>query len=86
MEDFEKLRAELLKEGSGLWDFDRNSKKSRVWWTSIIGQYGTMYFSFDKKTIFPLWGGLSELTPEQKEIFRQDEPFWWEFFNIDTEE
>ena len=51
-----------------------------MWWISSIDEHGPMYFSFDKKTIYNYWEDYPQnLTPEQKEIFDKENPFWSDF-------
>lgn len=42
---------------------------------------GEFLFSFDKKKVFNLFEDYPDkLTPEQKELFDRENPFWKDFF------
>ena len=42
---------------------------------------GEFLFSFDKKKVFNLFADYPHnLTPEQKEIFDKENPYWKDFF------
>ncbi len=52
-----------------------------VWWLDDPDSVGGMVFSFDKKTKFNLFADYPyKLTPEQKEIFDKENPYWANFF------
>lgn len=60
--------------------FYKENPDNKVWWvhTDTIGEH---LFSFDKKKIFNLFADYPHnLTPEQKEIFDDENPYWKEFF------
>lgn len=62
-------------------DFYKNEDTDQIWWVDEIGTYGKHLFSFDKKEIFNLFADYPwKLTPEQKEIFDRENPYWKEFF------
>ncbi|MCD8287622.1 MAG: hypothetical protein LUC18_02130 [Porphyromonadaceae bacterium] len=68
---------EAEKEYGKLDKFDRLSKKSRVWRTAPVDCIGIHFFSFDRKHLYNVFSDIpNELTPEQKRIFAEDEPFW----------
>ena len=80
MIDYEELKKEYDKQGLRLSDFYKEERKDKVWWISSIDEHGPLYFSFDKKTIYNYWEDYPQnLTPEQKEIFDKDNPFWRDF-------
>ena len=53
-----------------------------TWWVEApMPDDGVWLFSFDKETIFNLFADYPwKLTPEQKEIFDRENPFWKDFF------
>ena len=52
-----------------------------VTWIRKPNQFGEMLFTFDGEKIFNLFRDYPyELTPEQKEIFDAENPFWAGFF------
>lgn len=73
----------FIEEHEGeLYDFEKHNPDDQIWWSSRVGILDSWVFSFDKKTIFKLFGDYpSSLTKEQKEIFDKENPFWAEFFN-----
>ena len=59
---------------------EENTEK-KVAWIRKPGQYGEMLFTFDGEKVFNLFRDYPhELTPEQKEIFDAENPFWAGFF------
>lgn len=61
--------------------FYKNRRKDSVWWVDTSEVDGLTLFSFDKKRIFNLFQDYPhELTPEQREIFDKENPFWKDFF------
>lgn len=59
-----------------------NDEGDRVWWkdSDAIGEH---IFSFDRKKEYNLFADYPDkLTPEEKEIFDKENPFWVEFFGI----
>ena len=62
-----------------LLDFYKRKPSDKIWWTRDIDIKGRMYFSFDKKTLFNIYSDYpGKLTPEQKEIFDKENPYWAE--------
>lgn len=58
----------------------KTNDSDKIWWkeTDYIGEW---VFSFDKKTEFNMFRDYPEkLTPEQKQIFDDENPHWKEFF------
>ena len=54
--------------------FHKRSPKSKIWWVDS-DEIGPMLFSFGKKTIHNVFGGTKqELTKEEWEIFKKEEP------------
>ncbi|MCD8287615.1 MAG: hypothetical protein LUC18_02095 [Porphyromonadaceae bacterium] len=68
---------EAEKKYGELRPLDRDNKKYRVWRTAPVKSKGILFFSFDKKHLYNAFSDIpEELTPEQKKIFIEDEPFW----------
>lgn len=62
-------------------EFYKETKDSKVWWVEYPHEIGTMEFSFDMETVFNLFRDYPHnLTPEQKEIFDKENPYWAGFF------
>jgi hypothetical protein len=60
--------------------FYKNNPTDKIYWveTDTVGQW---LFTFDKKTIFNMFRDYPDmLTPEQKEVFDNENPYWKEFF------
>ena len=64
----------------------------RVWSVTELSDDGSplrgpILVTFDKRTIFNLWTDFpSKFTPEQIQIMREEEPYWYEFFMPRLEE
>ncbi len=64
----------------------------RVWSVTELSDDGSplrgpILVTFDKRTIFNLWTDFpSKFTPEQIQIMREEEPYWYEFFMSRLEE
>lgn len=62
-------------------DFYKENPGDLIWWKETPDTTGEFLFSFDKETIFNLFSDYPwKLTPEQKEIFDRENPFWKDFF------
>lgn len=62
-------------------DFYKNNQNDLIWWAQEMDTVGQFLFSFDKKTVYNLFRDYPhKLTPEQKEIFDKENPYWVEFF------
>lgn len=60
--------------------FYKNNASDNIWWIDSENR-GEWLFSFDKKNIFNMFSDYPwKLTPEQKEIFDKENPYWKEFF------
>lgn len=60
--------------------FYKKKKDDKIWWLDVI-DVNVSLFSFDKKEIFSLFGDYPHnLTPEQKQIFDAENPYWKKFF------
>lgn len=65
-----------------LGNFYKKNEADQVWWVRELNTKGRFLFSFDKKKIFNLFRDYPEkLTPEEKEIFDRENPYWVKFFN-----
>ena len=61
--------------------FYKEKRTDKVWWKETPDTVGEWLFSFDKKTVFNLFSDYPhKLTPEQKELFDKENPYWAEFF------
>ena len=62
-------------------DFYKENPQDKVYWVDNPESKGEHLFSFDKKVVFNLFADYPHnLTPEQKEIFDKENPYWEEFF------
>lgn len=63
--------------------FYKNKSSDVIWWLDNADEVtGEWVFSFDKKTLFNMFADYPhKLTPEQKEIFDIENPYWADFFN-----
>jgi len=60
--------------------FYKEHEDDQIWWLDSENK-GEWLFSFDKKKVFNLFADYPHnLTPEQKEIFDDENPFWKDFF------
>lgn len=61
----------------------KNEPTDNIWWLDNADErVGEWIFSFDKKQAFNLFADYPhKLTPEQKEIFDRENPFWKDFFS-----
>lgn len=60
----------------------KNNPDDKIWWLDnghdVCGEF---VFSFDKKTEFNLFADYPhKLSKEQKEIFDNENPYWFSFF------
>jgi len=66
-------------------DFYKEHDTDKVWWLETPDKIGEILFSFDKKTVFNLFRDYPDkLTPEQRQIFDSENPFWVDFFSDRT--
>lgn len=62
--------------------FYKKNPDDQIWWVDNPERVGEWLFTFDKKTIFNMFRDYPhELTPEEKEIFDDENPYWKEFFS-----
>lgn len=67
------------KQGVG--SFYKENPTDQIWWVDTSDREGVFLFSFDRKKVFNLFADYPEkLTPEQKEIFDRENPYWADFF------
>lgn len=60
--------------------FYKEHEDDLIWWLDSENK-GEWLFSFDKKKLFNLFADYPHnLTPEQKEIFDDENPYWKNFF------
>ena len=62
--------------------FYKNNKNDSIWWLDNADDIkGEWEFTFDKKKFFNLFADYPHnLTPEEKEIFDKENPYWKDFF------
>ena len=63
--------------------FFKHDPDDLIWWVEYpMPKDGEWLFSFDKEKIFNMFSDYPwKLTPEQKEIFDRENPFWKNFFS-----
>ena len=61
----------------------KNNPDDKIWWLDNTDEkIGVWIFSFDKEKQFNMFEDYPfNLTPEQKEIFDKENPYWKEFFS-----
>lgn len=58
----------------------KNNRFDKIWWVDTADRDGEFIFTFDKKEYFNIFRDYPhKLTPEQKEIFDKENPFWADF-------
>ena len=61
--------------------FYKQKDTDQIWWLDNSDRVGEWVFSFDRKTCFNMFRDYPhKLTPQQKEIFDRENPFWKDFF------
>ena len=67
-------------------NYFKNNPDDVIWWVDNSSEVkGQWIFTFDKKTHFNMFADYPhKLTPEQKEIFDDENPEWAEFFKDRT--
>lgn len=64
---------------------DNHDETTSFAWVENPDKIGEMLFTFDGQTIFNLFQDYPyKLTPEQKQIFDSENPFWADFFKDRT--
>ena len=68
---------------SSKYEFVHENPGDVVWWVNApIERDGEFLFSFDRVTVYNLFADYPyKLTPEQKEIFDRENPYWAQFFS-----
>ena len=63
--------------------FYKNNPADVIWWFDNADEVkGEWVFTFDKEKLFNMFADYPhKLTPEQKKIFDEENPFWAEFFH-----
>ena len=68
---------ENLSVTVGGYTFYKRKKTDTIWWVEIDNMIGSMLFTFDKKKIYSLWQDYPQnLSPEEKRIFDEENPYW----------
>lgn len=63
----------------------KNNDTDTIWWLEDPNVIGEWIFKFDETQQFNLFEDYPwKLTPEQKQIFDSENPFWAEFFKDRT--
>lgn len=61
--------------------FYKKHENDSIWWVDNHEEKGKMEFSFDKVKIYNLYKDYPHnLTPEEKEIFDKENPYWKDYF------
>lgn len=61
--------------------FYKNKPSDKIWWVDNPERIGEWLFSFDKKKVFNMFSDYPhKLTPEQKQLFDKENPYWKDFF------
>lgn len=59
----------------------KENETDAIWWYDNPEEKGVWLFSFDRENVFNLFEDYPyKLTPEQKEIFDKENPYWADFF------
>ena len=73
------LYCKYIKDNNIL--FYKKKENDTIWWLDNPDAIGEHLFTFDKERIFNLFKDYPHaLTPEQKEIFDKENPYWAEYF------
>lgn len=63
----------------------KNKKSDKIWWKDTSDSVGEWIFSFDKEKEFNMFADYPHnLTPEQIQIFDEENPEWANFFKDRT--
>lgn len=64
------------------YDIYKENETDNIWWVDNYDTVGEHLFTFDKVKIYNLFADYPHnLTPEEKEIFDRENPYWAEFFS-----
>ena len=59
----------------------KNDEDDQIMWLDDPDSLGEWWFTFDGKEMFNMFRDYPwKLTPEQKEIFDEENPYWADFF------
>lgn len=60
----------------------KNKPSDKIFWVDNVGEtVGEFLFTFDKVKIYNMFEDYPDkMTPEEVEIFDQENPFWAEYF------
>lgn len=62
--------------------FYKNKNTDKIYWVDNPEQVGVWLFSFDGKKVFNMFEDYPHnLTPEQKKVFDEENPYWKDFFS-----
>lgn len=62
--------------------FYKNKNTDKIYWVDNPEQVGVWLFSFDGKKVFNMFEDYPHnLTPEQKKVFDEQNPYWKDFFS-----
>ena len=63
------------------YDFYKENDNDRVWWVNTVDKVGLYLFTFDRKKIYNLFSDYPHnLSPEEKKICDEENPYWKKFF------
>lgn len=63
----------------------KTAPENKIWWVDNEGRDGEWLFTFDKKKVYNMFRDYPKaLSPEEKEIFDKEEPYWANFFKNRT--
>lgn len=85
---FRELEETINEEDTTVWitvdgvDFYKEKPECKIWWLEDPETKGEIYFTFDFKKIYGIYGDYPQnLTTEEKEIFDKENPFWADYVN-----
>ena len=60
--------------------FEKKKDSDKIWWVKFLDEVGTIACSFDMEKIYYLYQDYpSKFTPEEKNLFDKEFPFWADF-------
>jgi hypothetical protein len=63
------------------YEFYKKEPTDTIYWVDETERKGLFLFSFDKQTVFNLFADYPhKLTPSQRAIFDEENPYWANFF------
>jgi hypothetical protein len=64
---------------------EEENRNNKIWWTAKIDKIGELNISFDRKKIYNLFKDYPyNMTKEEVEILKKEEPYWADFFSWRT--